>query len=131
MGSQYSLQTTPLVLIINVLENFYQPSDSLGGRYCMWWFFDTEFVHSIYFRDFIFLSVNFTHPVPKFMYPKFYKNSKTSCPFSCSCNQPVPSRSVASALKSQEKRNTMLTKHNHICMAIQFTPNRVRIGESV
>ena len=27
----------------------------------MWWFFDTEFVHSIYFRDFIFLSVNFTH----------------------------------------------------------------------
>ena len=24
-------------------------------------FFDTEFVHSIYFRDFIFLSVNFTH----------------------------------------------------------------------
>ena len=72
-GGQYSLQTTPLVLIIKVLDNIYQPSDSLGGRYCMWWFFDTEFVHSIYFRDFIFLSVNFTHPVPKSIYSKYYK----------------------------------------------------------
>ena len=75
------MQTTPLVLTIKVLDNFYQPSDSLGGRYCMWWFFDTEFVHSIYFRDFIFLSVNFTHPVPKFIYPKYYKNSNKSCTF--------------------------------------------------
>ena len=75
------MQTTPLVLTIKVLDNFYQPSDSLGGRYCMWWFFDMEFVHSIYFRDFIFLSVNFTHPVPKFIYPKYYKNSNKSCTF--------------------------------------------------
>ena len=75
------LTLASLVPIIKVFDNFYQASDSLGGRYCMWWFFDTEFVHSIYFRDFIFLSVNFTHPVPKFIYPKYYKNSNRSCTF--------------------------------------------------